>query len=77
MPVRCPFSLNNASLSIDPLVWLYDVDRLVVPAHTSLWEKLTILLPKMLIWQPSGVAVFMDERYELGVLYRSIVTPYL
>ena len=34
--VRCPLSLNSASLCMDPLVWLYEANRLVVSAHTSL-----------------------------------------
>ena len=49
--VRCLVSLNSASLSIDPLVWLYEAIILVVPAHISLWEKIDHLTTtKMLIW---------------------------
>ena len=38
--MRCPLSLNSEALSKDPLVWLYEANRLVVPAPTTLWEKI-------------------------------------
>ena len=62
--VRCPLSINSASLSIDPIVGLYEANRLVVPTRTSLWEKIDYLTTKVLIWQPGGVGFFMDERYQ-------------
>ena len=38
--VTCFLSQNNASSIISSLVWLYHANRLVVPSHTFLWEKI-------------------------------------
>ena len=38
--VTCFLSLSNASYLFSTLVWLYDANRLVVPSHTFLWEKI-------------------------------------
>ena len=38
--VTCFVSLNNASYIFSSLVWLCDANRLVVPSHTFLWEKI-------------------------------------
>ena len=42
-------SLNNASPIISSLVWLYQANRLVVPSHTFLWEKIGYVTTKVLI----------------------------
>ena len=42
-------SLNNASYIFSSLVWLYDANRLVVPSHTFLWEKIGYVPAKVLI----------------------------
>ena len=47
--VTCFLSLNNASYIFSSLVWLYDPNRLVVPSHTFLWEKIGYLPTKVLI----------------------------
>ena len=44
--VTCFHSLNNASYVISSLVWLYDANRLVVPSHKFLWEKIGYFLTK-------------------------------
>ena len=38
--VSCFLSLNNASNKFSRLVRLYVANRLVVPSHTFLWEKI-------------------------------------
>ena len=62
--VTCVLSLNNASLLIVSLVWLYDAIRLVVPSHTFLWEKIGYPSTKVLIKQPSLVAIPIHGTYE-------------
>ena len=47
--VTCFLSLNNASYIFSSLVWLYDANRLVVPSHTFLWEKIGYVLTTVLI----------------------------
>ena len=47
--VSCSLSLNNASYVFSSLVWLYDANRLVVPSHTFLREKIGNLPTKVLI----------------------------
>ena len=42
-------SLNNASYIFSSLVWLYDANRLVVPSHTFLWEKIGYVPTTVLI----------------------------
>ena len=54
IPVRCLLSLISAFLSIDSLVWLYEANGLVCPAHTSLCEIIDYLTTVVLIWQPSS-----------------------
>ena len=50
--VTCFLSLNNAcsiiSLWFGSLVWLYHANRLVVPSHTFLWEKIGYVPTKVL-----------------------------
>ena len=55
--VTCFLSLNNASYIFSSLVWLYDANRLVVPFHTFLWEKIGYVPTNVLIQQTSGVAI--------------------
>ena len=55
--VTCFIFLNNASYIFSILVWLYDANRLVVPSHTFLWEKIGYVRTKVLIYQASGVAI--------------------
>ena len=55
--VTCFLSLNNASSIIRSLVWLYHANRLVVPSHTFLWEKIGYVPTKVLILQTIGVAI--------------------
>ena len=47
--VTCFLSLYNASYILRLLVWLYDANRLVVPSHTFLREKIGYLPSKVLI----------------------------
>ena len=42
-------SLNNASYIFSSLVWPYVANRLVVPSHTFLWEKIGYVSTKVLI----------------------------
>ena len=55
--VTCFLSLNNASYIFSSLVSLYHSNRLVVPSHTFLWEKIGYVPTKVLITQTSGVAI--------------------
>ena len=55
--VTCFLSLNNASYLFSILVWRYNPNRLVVPSHTFLWEKIGYVPTKVLIQQTSGVAI--------------------
>ena len=55
--VTCFLSLNNASYIFSILVWLYDANRLVVPSHTFLSEKISYVPTTVLIKQTSGVAI--------------------
>ena len=55
--VTCFLSLNNASYLFSILVWLYDANRLVVPSHTFLWEKIGYVPTKVLNYQTSGFAI--------------------
>ena len=55
--VTCFLSLNNASYIVSSLVWLYHSNRLVVPSHTFLWEKIGYVPTTVLIKQTSGVAI--------------------
>ena len=47
--VSCSLSLNNASYIFSSLVWLYNANRLVVPSHTFLREKIGYVLTTVLI----------------------------
>ena len=47
--VTCFLSLNNAFYIFSSLVWLYDANRLVVPSHTFLWEKIGYVPTMVLI----------------------------
>ena len=47
--VTCFLSLNNASYLFSILVWLYDANRLVVPSHKFLWEKVGYVPTMVLI----------------------------
>ena len=47
--VTCFLSLNNASYIFSSLVCLYDANRLVVPSHTFLLEKIGYVPSKVLI----------------------------
>ena len=62
--VTCFLSLNNASSIISSLVWLYHANRLVVPSHTFLWEKIGYVPTKVLIQQSIGVAICIHETNE-------------
>ena len=55
--VTCFLSLKHASNIFRLLVWLYDANRLVVPSHTFLWEKIGYIPTKVLLKQTSGVAI--------------------
>ena len=55
--VTCFLLQNNASSIISSLVWLYHSNRLVVPSHTFLWEKIGYVPSKVFIKQASGVAI--------------------
>ena len=57
--VTCFLSLNNASYLFSILVWLYDANRLVVPSHTFLREKIGYIPTKVLIKQTSGVEILL------------------
>ena len=57
--VTCFLTQNNASYIFSSLVWLYDANRLVVPSHTFLWEKIGYLPSKVLIYQTGGVAILL------------------
>ena len=62
--VTCFLSLNNASYIFSSLVWLYDANRLVVPSHTFLWEKIGYVPTKLLIKQTCGVAILLHGTNE-------------
>ena len=62
--VTCFLSLNNASIIISSLVWLYHANRLVVPSHIFLWVKIGYLTTKVLIKQTSGVAILLHGTNE-------------
>ena len=62
--VTCFLSLYNASYIFSSLVWLYDANRLVVPSHTFLWEKIGYVPPTVLIKQTSGVAILLHGTNE-------------
>ena len=47
--VTCFLSLSNASYIFSTLVWLYDANRLVVPSHTFLWDKIGYVPTTVLI----------------------------
>ena len=47
--VTCFPTQNNAFYIFSILVWLYDANRLVVPSHTFLWEKIGYVPTKVLI----------------------------
>ena len=47
--VTCFLSLNNASYLFSILVCPYDANRLVVPSHTFLWEKIGYVPTTVLI----------------------------
>ena len=55
--VTCFLSHNHASSIINSLVSLYHANRLVVPSHTFLWEKIGYVPTKVLIKQTCGVAI--------------------
>ena len=54
--VTCFLSLINTSYLFSILVWLNDANRLVVPSHTFLQEKIGYVPTTVLIYQTSGVA---------------------
>ena len=57
--------LNNASSIISSLVWLYHANRLVVPSHTFLWEKIGYVPTHTFLWVKIGylpTKVFFMER---------------
>ena len=62
--VTCFLSLSIASYIFSILVWLYDANRLVVPSHTFLWEKIGYVPTKVLIKQTSGVALLLHVTKE-------------
>ena len=62
--VTCFLSQNNASSIISSLVWLYHANRLVVPSHTFLWEKVRYVPTKVLIKQTCGVAILIHGTNE-------------
>ena len=62
--VTCFLSLNNASYLFSSLDWLYDANRLVVPSHTFVWEKIGYLPTKVLIKPTSGVAILLHGTNE-------------
>ena len=45
----CFLSLNNASYIFSSMVWPYVANRLVVPSHSFLWEKIGSVPTKVLI----------------------------
>ena len=55
--VTCVFTLKHASYIFRLLVWLYDANRLVVPSHTFLWEKIGYVPTTVLFKQTSTVAI--------------------
>ena len=55
--VTCFLTQNNASYVFSSLVWLNDANRLVVPSHTFLWEKIGYVPTEVLIKQTGGVAI--------------------
>ena len=55
--VTCFLSLYNASYLFKISVWLCDANRLVVPSHTFVWEKIGYVPSTVLIQQTSGVAI--------------------
>ena len=55
--VTCFLTQNNASYIFSSLVCAYDANRLVVPSHTFLWQKIGYVPTKVLIKQTSGVAI--------------------
>ena len=62
--VTCFLSLYKASNIFSILVWLYHSNRLVVPSHTFLWEKIGYVPTKVLIKQTSGVAILLHGTNE-------------
>ena len=55
--VTCFLSLNNATNIFSTLVWLYDANRLMVPSHIFLWEKIGYVPTTVLISQTGGVEI--------------------
>ena len=55
--VTCFLIQTNASSIISSLLWLYPSNRLVVPSHTFLWEKIGYVPTKVLLYQTSGVVI--------------------
>ena len=51
-PVTCFLTQNNASYIFSSLVWLYDANRLVVPSHTLLWDKIGYVI--LTYFTPAG-----------------------
>ena len=62
--VTCFLSQNNPSSIISSLVWLYHANRLVVPSHTFLWEKIGYVPTKVLLKQTIGVAILLHGTNE-------------
>ena len=62
--VTCFLSQKNASSIISLLDWLYHANRLVVPSHTFLWEKIGYVPTKVLNKQTSGVAILLHGTNE-------------
>ena len=60
----CFLTQNNASYIFSSLVWLYDANRIVLPSHTSLWEKIGYVPTKDLMKQISGVAILLHGTNE-------------
>ena len=60
----CFLSLYNASYIFSILVWLYHSNRLVVPSHTFLWEKIGYVPTTVLIKQTSGIAICIQGTNE-------------
>ena len=64
--VTCFLSLNNASYIFSSFVWLYDANRLAVPSHTFLWEKVGYIPTKALIYKLVKLQyVFMERTSNL------------
>ena len=62
--VTCFHSQNNASSIISSLVCLYHANRLVVPSHTFLWEKMGYVPTKVLIKQTCEVVILLPGTNE-------------